>query len=57
MYDDCFGTDGPRHILNKIFKMKYETHAYGIEFVIENVFKKWNEKKQKFILKTDFKMR
>ena len=24
------------HILNKIFKMKYETHAYGIE----NVFKK-----------------
>ena len=28
------------HILNKIFKMKYETHAYGIEFEIENVFKK-----------------
>ena len=23
--------------------MKYETHAYGIEFEIENVFKKWNE--------------
>ena len=30
------------HILNKIFKMKYETHAYGIE----NVCKKWNEKKE-----------
>ena len=32
------------HILNKIFKMKYETHAYGTEFEIENVVKKWNEK-------------
>ena len=31
-------------ILNQIFKMKYETHVYGIEFEIENVFKKWNEK-------------
>ena len=30
------------HILNKIFKMKYDSHAYGIE----NVFKKWNEKKR-----------
>ena len=38
MYDGGFGTDGPRHILNKIFKMKYETHAYGIEFEIVNVF-------------------
>ena len=28
------------HILKKIFKMKYETHAEGIEFEIENVFKK-----------------
>ena len=36
------------HILNKIFKMKYETiedktHAYGTEFEIENVFTKWNK--------------
>ena len=30
------------HILNKIFIMKYETHAYGIK----NVCKKWNEKKK-----------
>ena len=28
----------------QILKMKYETHAYGIEFEIKNVFKKWNEK-------------
>ena len=28
------------HILITIFKMEYETHAYGIEFEIENVFKK-----------------
>ena len=28
------------HTLNKTFKMNYETHAYGIEFEIENVFKK-----------------
>ena len=27
------------HILNQMFKMKCETHAYGIEFEIENVFK------------------
>ena len=27
-------------ILNKIFKIKYETHAYENEFEIENVFKK-----------------
>ena len=33
------------HILNKTFKIKYETHAYGIEYDIENVFQKWNEKK------------
>ena len=33
------------HTLNKFFKMKYETHAYEIEFEIKNVFKKWNEKK------------
>ena len=40
--------------------MKYELHVYEIE----NVFKKWNEKKQKtkkkqqnFILKTDFEMK
>ena len=32
------------HMLNWIFKMKYEMHIYGIEFEIENVFKKWNEK-------------
>ena len=32
------------HILNQIFKMKYETHVYGIELEIENAFKKWNEK-------------
>ena len=32
------------HILNQIFKMKYETHAYGNEFKMENIFKKWNEK-------------
>ena len=31
-------------ILNKIFKIKYETHAYENEFEIEHVFKKWNEK-------------
>ena len=37
------------HILNKIFKMKYETHAYGIE--------KWNKKKKKSILKTYFEMK
>ena len=24
--------------------MKYETHAYGIKFEMENVFRKWNEK-------------
>ena len=24
--------------------MKYEAHAYGIEFEIEHVFIKWNEK-------------
>ena len=24
--------------------MKYEMHAYGIDYEIENVFKKWNEK-------------
>ena len=28
------------YILNQIFKMKYETHAYGTGFEIENVFKK-----------------
>ena len=28
------------HILNQIFKMKYETHVYGIELEIENAFKK-----------------
>ena len=28
------------HILNKILKMKYEMLAYGIEFKIENIFKK-----------------
>ena len=40
--------------------MKYELHVYEIE----NVFKKWNEKKKKtkkkqqnFILKTDFEMK
>ena len=27
-------------ILNKIFKIKYETHAYENEFEIEHVFKK-----------------
>ena len=27
------------HILNKIFKKKYQTHAYEIEFEIENFFK------------------
>ena len=32
------------HISNENFKMKYETHAYGIEFEIENVFKKSNDK-------------
>ena len=31
------------HIINIIFKMKYELHVYEIE----NVFKKWNEKKKK----------
>ena len=31
------------HILSKIFKVKSETHAYGME----NVFKKWTEKKNK----------
>ena len=31
------------HIINIIFKMKYELHVYEIE----NVFKKWNEKKTK----------
>ena len=48
------------HIINIIFKMKYELHVYEIE----NVFKKWNEKnkkkkkkKQNFILKTDFEMK
>ena len=30
--------------LNKIFKMKYGMHAYGIDFEIGNDFKKWNEK-------------
>ena len=39
------------HILDKNFKMKYETiedetHVYGIEFEIENVFKKWNREKR-----------
>ena len=34
------------HILNKIFKMEYEAHAYGIELQFENVFKKWNLKKK-----------
>ena len=28
------------HILNKILKMEYEAHAYGIELQFENVFKK-----------------
>ena len=43
--------------LNKIFQMKYEMHAYGIDFEIENVFKKWNEKNRnsfwKLILELD----
>ena len=38
MLDIGLGTN--RQILSKIFKMKYEMHAYGIEFEIENVFKK-----------------
>ena len=45
------------HIVNQIFKMKYETHAYGNEFEMENVFKKWNEKNKKLILKIGFKMK
>ena len=41
MNDVGFGTDGP--YIKLIFKMKYETHAYGIK----NVFKKLNKKKKK----------
>ena len=32
------------HILNKTFKMKYQTHAYRIDFEMKNVLKRWNEK-------------
>ena len=32
------------HILNKNFKMKYEAHAYEIEFEIENILKSEIEK-------------
>ena len=33
------------HISNKIFKMEYEAHAYGIELEFENVLKKVKLKK------------
>ena len=35
------------HILNEIFKMKFETHAYGIEFEIGNVLKSEMKNKKK----------
>ena len=34
------------HISNKIFKMEYEAHAYGIELEFENVLKKVKLKKK-----------
>ena len=35
------------HILNEIFKMKFETHGYGIEFEIGNVLKSEMKRKKK----------
>ena len=36
-------------ISNYIFKVKYETHACGIEFETENNFKNLNEKKNQML--------
>ena len=35
------------HVLNEIFKMKFETHGYGIEFEIGNVLKSEMKRKKK----------